>query len=989
MRMVFPNQVYAEVKPMIRDGHPAYWVSFCHGDRQLGEFDLTGDAHPGIKYLIILYFYNEDIPVDGKAPHPISLEEYRELYEAIFFRKCVYQDKHSSLDHLRSHEAYNNVLKRCGLRFSRGGLCRFDTGSCEESFRHAFRNELIQWVTANAGSANNRSLRLKAFHRASPARYIGLEELMAQAFVIGNTEYTLYSRQPLPWVRLIENNRLLLVSGRSGSGKTTLLQCIARDPDVHRDYKTIAISLASKSHLASRGDLDKIDAHSNIRYLYILDGFNELPRDGSARARVVSEISRLAMFDNVRIIVSGTGLSNMWDSFTSATMGSIKPDAVRGRIDPQMLETPLLCNAWLSLPRQLQSRLRGEYRVLEYANEVRLSALLAKAGKHDAANVILAHRVILPILSERMCRSRRLGFGTEEKESLLQELRRRGSQAYTLARYCFANVGDDMPPLSAWKDEEAENAFGRLMESGQITVSSEGYRFSHQSIRDYNVVRYNLEKLRMILKDIPSEGVKLNLDSSANALAWEAFGIIRESGRAKEGSPLKKLFEAAARVSSLEQFSVRQIKIHNAIAQIYEHFVMSVFQTDDTIPYYSVKLAQLTDWVIDNCGEAVLSLDAMEAPEAKELRMFVLCKHAEMQLDHIDNLPQPQARINACLRITQCGLRLFKDNGRLMHIRAKALQYTAKLAFLGGEEDKARRLLIQSVAQYELCYQQGSFLSGNILAFMKRTPVPFIAKLMPEIANPVESFAINLSIATNKSLIGTAGTYARNEALDALLCGEVKINMFTGLTSFLQTIRSPDGLKKAVGPGIGRPGKKALRLARCLLDNRAAIVSDNRSLTLFLAFVIDWRELTQSLPAAEAYAKLRFAYSEHFKKRVRAFGLAQTLDMQYIYYVQDALMSLLALCYLNEDLADDIDYSAALRFYMDSLRQGLEALTHKAKDSFNADTNHPYYTAKRLVYYVELFSACSLAGRRGTMPLAEETSELKKALAAFREKHFR
>ena len=93
MKILLPNDVSCEVVFQPGGESSLVAIAFSQGPKPLGSFELRGDAYPELRYLLILYFYNEFIPVNGKAPHAITLEEYVTIYEAMFGCKCVYKDK--------------------------------------------------------------------------------------------------------------------------------------------------------------------------------------------------------------------------------------------------------------------------------------------------------------------------------------------------------------------------------------------------------------------------------------------------------------------------------------------------------------------------------------------------------------------------------------------------------------------------------------------------------------------------------------------------------------------------------------------------------------------------------------------------------------------------------------------------------------------------------------------------------------------------------
>ena len=72
MLLSFPASLNCEVRLTPCQGAGTISMSFTQEGKLIAEYTLVHDTYPDLRYLLILYFYNEYIPIDGKAPHPIS-----------------------------------------------------------------------------------------------------------------------------------------------------------------------------------------------------------------------------------------------------------------------------------------------------------------------------------------------------------------------------------------------------------------------------------------------------------------------------------------------------------------------------------------------------------------------------------------------------------------------------------------------------------------------------------------------------------------------------------------------------------------------------------------------------------------------------------------------------------------------------------------------------------------------------------------------------
>ena len=277
--------------------------------------------------------------------------------------------------------------------------------------------------------------------------------------------------------------------------------------------------------------------------------------------------------------------------------------------------------------------------------------------------------------------------------------------------------------------------------------------------------------------------------------------------------------------------------------------------------------------------------------------------------------------------------------------------HASQLALNTGKTEHARQLLEESLQQLEDCYAQGSFLSGNLLAFLHRTPVPFLCLLKPELYDPQKGFFINLRTATDPALNGLNPTYARNEAVDALLTGEVSISQFPGLKGLQLMLQSPEGAAKVIGRGKGICGKKELKLARALMTARGGTLGDMRPMTVFYEFMIDWYEGAAADFEGQTLSQLRSKHMSRLKYRMsKAATLPEGLSM-------DMPFDLLALSLYDESAEERASCAMELCRRIAALSEKLCALASAKIDMTAGDCDHEFYISKKLLYYIRLLSA--------------------------------
>ena len=987
MRLILPEEIICEVSFDLQ-ASTAQMV-FAKGTTTIDGFTLAFDSHPELRYLLILYFYDESIPAGGKAPHAITLAEYAELYRAMFGLECVYTDKHSSIDHLRSHELYNKILKKCGLRFVRGGLCAFNKGVPEEAAREAFRGELLRCFRREIEkeglgikgkkALSERYKTLRSYTAQSPAKYLGIPELLEQELSIAENTYTLYANDaPVDWQALLQKHPRLFLSGVSGSGKSTLLKCIALNPAVRKRYEVVEKRLATQAHIYTKGELEEIIKYQGRRYLYLLDGFNELSHNDASRSRILGEISGLGEYPNVNIVISSTGSRGLWPRYAAAQLGRVKPSGELKKVNPAILETPLLCNAYLAAPQVTHAKLVDEYRVLEYTMEANFAAVMAKTAPEEAVLVRIAYKVLLPMLAEGMCLQDKTCFTTEDARALCERLKRVGTEENAMLRHCFESSTEDMPDISLWSTERLMNAFSRLIESGEVKPIDKCYTLRHQRIRDFCGAEYELRKLRVLLSDESDRNIMPHMKPcvSAQLLLRQALGVPEKPKAPSSGSLLGKLIRAVPVVEDSAQFTSTAIKLACTYAEVYEYSQPLNARNLSTNTEAQDILGRVTNWVCEYPEISKALIKNMGEDSVGPALAFTLCKQAELSLDYFYLQKNQRNSIVQCIAIVEQGARAVGSCPRLMHAKAKALMHLSLLEMEAGKKEKAAALFGESLKQLESCYEEGSFLSGNLLAFMYRTPVPFLLTLNPEIRNPQKGFLINVSIATDPSLNGLSPTYARNEAVDALLTGEVSIKLFPGLKAFQLLIQTQEGAQKAIGPGNGVLSKKALKLARALMTARGGTLGDMRPMTVFYEFMIDWYECDAIGFTDEAISQLRRKHMPRLKARLNnAYLLPESMSL-------DIPFDQLALMFYDTSSEGRTSCALDLCRKMSQLEQRLYVLSDAKTDTTLGDRDHEYYVCRKLMYYLNLLGTKSQPETESEKVYAA-SCRLAKAMEAF------
>ncbi len=930
-----------------------------------------------------------------QSPHAMGLDDYCQLYFAIFGLKCVYKDKHTSIDHLRSHALYYNVLKKCGLRLQRGGLCYFNEGKPDEEKRSQFRMALIaelskqsRFADKGAFTFEERLDTLRAFLRFSPAKYLGVPRLFNQNFKLGQEDLVLYQSNAIRWAELIERYRYIFVGGRCGSGKSTLLKCIALDPNVCAAYKVTEISFLSQTHLYTTKDLSRIEGFPSKTHLFILDGFNELQRGGNVRSIIMHEIKRLSEYSNVRIIISSLGVPEIWDGFTQATLGSLLPIPEKGLTNRVMLETPMICSAFLNKPDTVKKQLNCEYRLWEYTYEFKLAAIIEKAGGQNAAPAHLAYRCMLPILAEHLCLKDTLIITQDDLDWLYQSLRQKGSEANTLMRYSFSRIGELLPSISKWSDEQFDNVFSILAENGDIVFAKNGITFAHQNYRDFYAAKLETVKIKLLLGTSSDAGIRvqLNLGSNARELFRQASGLDPKTNIFEKDTLGDRVLSHVLLVTDKQMLNSRLIKLADTAAQFFEYICFKQGMTPDTNQYYSDLLQKVTGLLSLNVLEAEAILAKILSPSLSESLAFVCFKQAELLVNYIEFRTDPRQCISRCLQFVECALELVGPLPRLLNAKAKALLYDAFYLYQGNALPEAASKAQSGLALLTSNSEHGSFLSSNLLAFIGRTPAPFLFKLLPPVINPVRSFIINLSTVTDERLHGLQINYALCEALDALLTGEVKINLFSGLHSFIRLIQSPSEAQKAISPGIGKPGHRALNLAKALLSKYSESQLDNRTILLFDQYMVDWYDLTETMLVSSATTLLREKYYSRLKEFYKQNSLSLPFIPYRVFWINNGLLAALALSYLNQGLVDDIDYTSLLQSYIPVVANQLREFTLADKDACNVDVDHTYYVARRYLYYYNLFSHAEGSKNLNINPLCSSADHLRTVLKAFEDK---
>ncbi len=299
--------------------------------------------------------------------------------------------------------------------------------------------------------------------------------------------------------------------------------------------------------------------------------------------------------------------------------------------------------------------------------------------------------------------------------------------------------------------------------------------------------------------------------------------------------------------------------------------------------------------------------------------------------------------------------------------------YKAELYFRSCRNSAALRFLNESIDLLGDCFEKGSFLSGNLLAFMFRSPVPSLLELKPDILEYETSFRINVLIAMNPALHGIMPSYARNEAIDALLMGEVSLNAYTRLNEIYRLFKTDEGTKEAVSTGKGRCGKKELKLARALLTSRGGTLGDTSPFTAFFEFMADWYESLFSGTLAEARDALCAAHRARLKEREQIGAIDRCAD-------------LLVLGCLAQSEEEVIACSNALAQEIALFENRLRALAQSPKDPSGADLDHPYYLCRRFLYYLTVFEQNGFVCK--WQASAQEAFErLRQCMKAFEEAH--
>ncbi len=982
MKIVLPEKLWADVKISFDTQQTLYSLTLFKDERLLNSYQINGNLFPELKYLITLYYYDEDIPVSGVAPHAISLEEYKLIYEALFGIECTYTDKHRSIDHIRSYELQNRVLKPNGLRFARvsaGGLCCFTSGSPDPEIREQFRNELLNafrsWCESHPADRDMRRRYrvLKSFRRQNPAAYMGIDELIEQDLRIEDKKFQLYAPYPgIDFVHILEEYPHVLLCGDCGSGKSTLLKFLTFEPHVHESYTVIFRHLIQYNHLFAQGEADRLEDNPDKKYLFLLDGLSELPHSSGLRSRILSEIIRLSRYDNARIILSTTGTIEMLDGFVNASMGHIHIGNMQASDDIYLIETPLIYNAYISIPKAERKSLNNTYAILDYAYRIRLEALLEKYGGNQVELMILAYQVLLPMLAERMCLNGSILFSEQDKLYLFDALRKRDTEQSIMLKYIFRRLDADCPDVSAFSYEMLENVFNRLIAHGDVLPAKKQYMLRHQRIRDLLAVKYQLEKLKLILSNMPDDNVcpYFNLGSSASELFRMAVGFDK-THRLFCNEFVRNIISRIEPMTSAADFNPRSIKLVYTIAAINEYLYPRFYMTYEQNDPFEKTLRLGTDWVKPDREAAKEAIKNSGEPQLSNMLEFIFCRQVECSQDYVNIAVDPVIPIENAMSIARIGLELFENCVRLSHSAAKSLLYLSELTWQQSDKEKSAVLFDIGLMELEDCFHRGSFLSGNLLAFIHRTPVPFIMQLRPNIVDHVFAFTINLSVAMDPMFGGTKPGYARNEALDALFMGEVSINSpisLKVLTSIVKK-RSSRSSSRVIIEGNGICGKNELQLAKELLSSRGGILGDRRPLTAFYSFICDFYSLGYESKTVAGIRKLRDAHMSTLKLRIDTDAYSR-------------MILLLVLNWLNSGIAGDEDYAPELITSISELSKKLNEMCELETDAYPLDLDHPYYYARRFLFYYQL-----LFQSTGTTPFRPEMYSLSESVLRFKNRY--
>lgn len=981
MKMLLSRRVYADVVFSFLNSERSLRMSFFRDNSLVGEFSLNGNAFPELRYLLILYFYNEDIPFNNSAPHAITLEEYKILYRALFGRECSYSNKHTSLDHFRSDELYKRILNACALKLQRGGLCRFQNGEPDRAARAHFRIELVERFRLESQRSQAAEIVqsyhiLRGFTSQTPGEYLGIPRLWAQHLTINGQDSVVYTDTPsIDWLKLLQTYPRLFISGISGSGKTTLLKCLALSPDLRNSYTVCEKRLAMVTRLYTKGEIEAVAKYSGTNYLFLLDGFNEIPGDSTARVQILNDISLLSEYPNVAIIVTSTSTHEIWNGFTYAQLGSVLRDPSIKNMLPDLLETPMSLNAYLQVPDIVRTRLNSEYHVLEYIQNMRFSSMLAKADATKGALLRIAYKIVLPALSESLCLRDAISFTFDDVQLLLMRIRQNDTEENAMLRFSFVANLLYLPEISVWNPELLENAFILLLEAGDVVHANKRFMIKHQKLRDYYAASYELEKLRVLSGPYDDSHIwpHFNLGYSTISFMREALEINPAKGVIFSEKARRLILENLEAVTDCSQFTSSNIKNGYCTAQFFEYMLLNQLYPYETNCLFISFLRRLTDWICEHPAEASEALTRMDDIQTIEALKFVFCKEAEIYNNGIVDHPKAFSRMSNSIHLIDVGIEVFKECPRLLHTKAKTLLYKVGLSGWSNDKTSGEKCAREGIALLQECYREGSFLSGNLLAFIHRTPVPALLRLIPDLIDYPSAFIINVSVATDPCLSGIQPSYARNEAIDAILLGEIKLNAFSGMNSFVKALKN-EAAGQLVSRGTGQPGKKEIKFAKSLLFFRGTTLGDNRPLTAFYEFVLDWYSVNEGGLNETAMAALRTKYNNR---------LVQPRPLYCIYH---RLVDLLALYWLNYGISSDMDYEKTLEDTLLEFCSRFKALIDAPEDKTQMDCDHPFYGARRLLHFSELL----LNGTKNIAlpkPLAAVLAQLKHEVRRFEKRY--
>jgi len=947
MRIYLTGTIAADVYLSFEDGLGSWTLLFRDSaakaqQRPLG-FRLSGAGFPEIRYLMILYFFDERIPFQGRAPRALGLEGYRELYEALFGVKCVYTDKNRSMDHFRSAELHETLLKQFQLKFERGGLFRFEGCETDENARARFRGDVLEAFrdeilrrgdSAAAEELTRRYLILRSYCRETPSRYLerlspGFGRLWEAELKLDGAPIALYRfGRVTDWRGYIEGHRRILVTGESGCGKSTLLACIGLDPDVHEGYNIITRDLRADPHAVTRGDMNRAALNSGRRYLYLIDNFDALSDDGGQRALVRTELMQLLALENTRVIIASQSTHSGWNGFTRAELTGLLPDASLRAADESvrrlLLSTPPMRAAYESLPPAIRGSVRTRYSLLKHMYSSRVKAHI-EAG-FTGAESEAAFFALLPALGAAMCREGRGCLTEEELEGLLSG----SDEILKVNEYLRAETGHMSPAGGI----DLRKSLEILLRRGEILCEGGMYSFRYRLWQDYAAARYEAVKLGMICAGESCAGVSpwLNLGSGAGALLREAL---------TEDGLLEGLIKRVNPIDEDSGLTHAAVCAGCALASVYE-YVLDRPMRDRLYPEIKARLNGMAAFLNEYNADPVLIESILAGREAdRGMLAFMYCRAAELELADYQERVTGTGSLDLCLETADTGLLI--DGGassalsaRLGNMRAKVMMEKSVAAYGAGDMELSGALMERCMQLLSECNQNGGFLSGNLLAFFRRAPVPMLRRIIPDIRDPREAFIINACNALDPRHKNVNMIYPRNEAVDALLMGEVKINLFPGLESFSRLLATPGGRERAVSGGRGVCGPKELKLARAILYSRGT-PADSFPLTAFYMAAIDCLERTA---AGEPLDEVRKKHSAALKNR--------SFIINHICVLQPMLLY----C-LNEGLTDDNDYGAELNANLITMAERLES----GEGASKPDADHPYYDCRRALYWLNLLAA--------------------------------